>query len=290
MIGEIFKRKRKEKTIEIKTSKAKERYNQLPEGVYKKCKKCEELIYAEALIENEYKCPNCGYLFRLSPENRINSLVDDGSFSELFSEVESKNPIDFEGYEEKIKKYQEKSNQKTAILTGVGKIDDQKVAIGCMNPYFMMGSMGSALGEKLTKLIEYATAEKLPLIIFTASGGARMQEGVFSLMQMAKTSAALKRHSNVGLLYIAVLTDPTTGGVSASFAMLGDIIIAEPKALIGFAGPRVIKQTIKRELPEGFQRSEYLLEHGFIDKIVPRDLLKNTLDNILKIHGNDLNE
>lgn len=287
MLDKFFKNK---KTVEIKNTNTSARYNALNKDDYVKCKDCGEIIYKKDLKENQNQCLECGYLFRLSPRQRIDNLVDKDSFYELFSEIRSSNPIDFDGYEEKIEKYQKKSNEKTAILTGIGKIDGKSVAIGCMNPFFMMGSMGSALGEKLTLLIEKATEKNLPLIIFCASGGARMQEGVFSLMQMAKTSLALKKHSKSGNLYISILTDPTTGGVSASFAMLGDIIMAEPDALIGFAGPRVIKQTIKKELPEGFQTSEYLLDHGFVDMIKKRDNIRNTLIRILKMHRVDNNE
>ena len=281
MIGKLFK---KNKTIEIKNIKTTSRYNDISVDMYDKCNHCGEIVFKEDLDSNLKVCPACNGYHRLQPRNRIDALVDEGSFVEYFESIESANPIEFDGYAEKISKYQKKSSEKTAILTGIGKIQGKETAIACMNPFFMMGSMGSALGEKLTRLIEMATEKKLPVIVFTASGGARMQEGVFSLMQMAKISGALKKHSNNGHLYISILTDPTTGGVSASFAMLGDLIIAEPKALIGFAGPRVIKQTLKSELPEGFQRSEYLLKHGFVDKIVKRNDMRNTISKILKIH------
>lgn len=281
MIGKLFK---KNKTIEIKNIKTTSRYNDISVDMYDKCNHCGEIVFKEDLDSNLKVCPACNGYHRLQPRNRIDALVDEGSFVEYFESIESANPIEFDGYAEKISKYQKKSSEKTAILTGIGKIQGKETAIACMNPFFMMGSMGSALGEKLTRLIEMATEKKLPVIVFTASGGARMQEGVFSLMQMAKISGALKKHSNNGHLYISILTDPTTGGVSASFAMLGDLILAEPKALIGFAGPRVIKQTLKSELPEGFQRSEYLLKHGFVDKIVKRNDMRNTISKILKIH------
>jgi len=287
MIGKLFK---KNKTIEIKSIKTTSRYNDISAEMYDKCEFCGEIIFKEDLIKNLKICPKCKGYHRLNPRERINMLLDDNSFEEYFEFIESSNPIVFEGYQEKIKLYQKRSDEKTAILTGTGKIDGKKIAIACMNPYFMMGSMGSALGEKLTRLIELATNKNLPVIIFTASGGARMQEGVFSLMQMAKISGALKKHSNQGNLYVTVLTDPTTGGVSASFAMLGDLILAEPKALIGFAGPRVIKQTIKSELPKGFQRSEYLLKHGFVDQIVKRKGMKNFLSRVLRIHQVGYNE
>lgn len=281
MIGKLFK---KEKLYEVKSASTSARFNVLPKDVFTQCKNCGEIIYKKDLEVNAFECPKCDYLFRITPRERLEKLLDRESFNELFNEIESLNPIDFKGYEEKINKYQKKSNEKSAIVTGIGEINRYKVALAVMNPFFMMGSMGSALGEKLTRIIEKATFEKIPLLIFTASGGARMQEGVFSLMQMAKTSAALKKHSNGGNLFVSILTDPTTGGVSASFAMLGDIIIAEPKALIGFAGPRVIRQTIKQELLEGFQSSEYLLDHGFVDIIVRRDRLRETLKNIFKMH------
>jgi acetyl-CoA carboxylase carboxyl transferase subunit beta len=226
----------------------------------------------------------------MNPRKRLNNILDEDSFEELNDTISNDNPLAFEGYEDKIKKYESKTEEKSAVVTGIGQINNKTVAIGVMNPYFMMGSMGSVVGEKLTRLIEYATEQSLPLIIFTASGGARMQEGVYSLLQMAKTSAALKKHAEAKHLYISVLTDPTTGGVSASFAMLGDIIIAEPDALIGFAGPRVIKQTIKKELPEGFQKSEFLLATGFIDFICERSDLRDTLDRLLIMHGIDAND
>lgn len=287
MIGKLFK---KNKTIEIKSIKTTSRYNDISAEMYDKCQFCGEIIFKEDLIKSNKVCPKCEGYHRLSPRERIKMLIDNNTFQEHFTSIESSNPIAFEGYEKKVKSYQKKSNEKTAILTGTGKINDMSIAIACMNPYFMMGSMGSALGEKLTRLIEMATEKSLPVIIFTASGGARMQEGVFSLMQMAKISGALKKHSNQGNLYITVLTDPTTGGVSASFAMLGDLILAEPKALVGFAGPRVIKQTIQSELPKGFQRSEYLLEHGFVDHIVERKSMKSFLSRVLKIHQVGYNE
>lgn len=287
MIGRLFK---KNKTIEIKNIKTTSRYSDLSAEMYDKCHHCGEIIFKEDLIKNNKVCPKCEGYHRLSPRERVQMIVDKNTFHEYFTTIESSNPIDFKGYDKKIRSYQKRSNEKTAILTGIGKIDNMSIAIACMNPYFMMGSMGSALGEKLTRLIEMATDKNLPIIIFTASGGARMQEGVFSLMQMAKISGALKKHSNQGNLYLSILTDPTTGGVSASFAMLGDLILAEPKALIGFAGPRVIKQTIKSELPKGFQRSEYLLEHGFVDQIVKRKSMKSFISRVLRIHQVGYNE
>ena len=218
--------------------------------------------------------------------NGISLIFDKNSFVEIGREIRETNPLSFEGYEEKIEKAKKTSGSSEAVITGFGKINGIKVASAIMDSFFMMGSMGSVVGEKITRLVEKAIQEKLPVILFCVSGGARMQEGIISLMQMAKTSSAIAKLDEAGLLYISVLTDPTTGGVTASFASLGDIILAEPGALIGFAGPRVIEQTIKQKLPEGFQSAEFLLEHGFIDKIVERKDMKNTLYNIVKMHQN----
>lgn len=257
----------------------------IPDGMYVICKKCDLPIYKDDLESSNYICDKCNYHFRLKPIERIAIIADEGSFIHYFEDINTSNPLEYEGYEEKLLKEASKSLNSEAVTTGICTIDGMKIALGVMDPSFMMGSMGSVVGEKLTLLIEKATLEKLPLVLITASGGARMQEGIFSLMQMAKTSMALKRHSNEGNLYISILTDPTTGGVTASFAMLGDIIISEPKALIGFAGPRVIEQTIRQKLPEGFQRAEFLLEHGFIDKIIEREEIRTNLSMILKLHG-----
>lgn len=222
---------------------------------------------------------------RIDPRKRIDDLLDRDTFLEYDRDLKTSNPIDFPQYDDKVEKAQLSSKEVEAVITGQGKIRGQETVLAVMNPSFMMGSMGSVVGEKITRAIEKALEKKLPIIIFTASGGARMQEGILSLMQMAKTSAALGRLGEAGLPYISVLTNPTTGGVTASFAMLGDIILAEPKALICFAGPRVIEQTIKQKLPEGFQRSEFLLEKGFIDKIVgPKDM-RDTLSKILRLHS-----
>ena len=222
---------------------------------------------------------------RICARDRINAILDEGSFIEYDKDLKSANPLNFPDYNNKIKVAMEKSQENEGVITGEGKIKGEACIIAVMDPSFMMGSMGSVVGEKITRAIERATEKKLPIIIFSASGGARMQEGMISLMQMAKTSAALERLSNAGILYISVLTDPTTGGVTASFAMLGDIILSEPGALIGFAGPRVIEQTIKKQLPEGFQRAEFLLKKGFIDKIVERKDMRNVLGSILNIHN-----
>lgn len=253
-------------------------------GKWVKCEACKEILYKEDVKANLSVCPNCNKHFRLSARRRIKQIIDDGTFEELNEDMQTLDPLNFEGYLDKIRALQEKTNIKEAIKTGFGKIEGQDVAIGVMDGNFMMGSMGSVVGEKVTCLVEEAIKRKLPVILFCASGGARMQEGMISLMQMAKTSSSLAKLNEAGLLYISVLTDPTTGGVTASFASLGDIILAEPDSLIGFAGPRVIEQTMKQKLPEGFQKAEFLLEHGFIDKIVERKDMKHTLAEILKMH------
>ena len=253
-------------------------------GKWVKCDSCKEILYKEDVKNNFSVCPNCGKHFRLSARRRISQVIDEGTFCEINENMQTTDPLNFKGYIDKLKLLQEKTNIQEAVKTGIGKIDGIDVAIGVMDGNFMMGSMGSVVGEKIACLVDEAIAKKLPLILFCVSGGARMQEGIVSLMQMAKTSNSLAKLDEAGLLYISVLTDPTTGGVTASFAMLGDIILAEPDALIGFAGPRVIEQTIKQELPEGFQKSEFLLEHGFIDKIVERKDMKKTLAQILKLH------
>lgn len=229
---------------------------------------------------------------RMDPRQRISNIIDKNTFLEYDLELETSDPLDFPKYSDRITHLMETTNEIEGVVTGEGDIDGERTVICVMNPNFMMGSMGSVVGEKITRAIEKAVEKSLPVIIFAASGGARMQEGILSLMQMAKTSAALAKLDEEGLLYISVLTDPTTGGVTASFAMLGDIILAEPGALIGFAGPRVIEQTIKQKLPEGFQRAEFLLEKGFIDKIIKREDMKDTLSQILKLHspGGEVNE
>ncbi len=255
---------------------------QIPDGLFEKCEKCNEIIYTEDVVANYYTCPNCGNYFRISPRTRINMILDKGSFEEWDTELPISDPLNFPGYKAKLELMKVVPNLDEAVITGEGRIDDTRVAIGAMASNFLMGSMGAVVGEKITRMIEKATEQRLPVILFCFSGGARMQEGIVSLMQMAKTSQALKKHDEAGLLYLPVLTDPTTGSVMASFAMLGDVILAEPGALIGFAGPRVIEQTIGQRLPEGFQRAEFLLEHGFIDKIVKRNKLKQTLSMLVK--------
>ena len=259
---------------------------EVPEGLLRKCNKCGGAIIAEDVKKDHYICPKCGGYFRVHARRRIEMVTDEGSFEEWDSDLQGGNPLEYKGYEEKLKKLQEKTGLSEAVVTGKAKIDGREAAIGVCDGRFLMASMGEAVGEKIARAVERATKERLPVILFACSGGARMQEGIVSLMQMAKTSAALKRHSDAGLLYISVLTDPTTGGVTASFAMLGDVILAEPKALIGFAGPRVIEQTIGQKLPEGFQRAEFLLEHGFLDAIVERPQMKAVLSKILALHEN----
>lgn len=253
-------------------------------GKWVKCDNCKEILYKEEVHKNFSVCPNCGKHFRISARRRIKQIADEGTFEEIGADILTKDPLQFEGYLKKVDALKEKTKIEEAVKCGTCKINGEQVLLAVMDGNFMMGSMGSAVGERITLAIETSIKKRLPLIIFCVSGGARMQEGIISLMQMAKTSAALAKHNEAGLLYISVLTDPTTGGVTASFASLGDIILAEPDALIGFAGPRVIEQTIKQKLPDGFQKSEFLLEHGFIDKIVERKDMKETLYQIIRLH------
>ena len=259
---------------------------EVPEGLLRKCNKCGAAIITEDVKKGYYICPKCGGYFRVHAYRRIQMVIDEGTFEEWDHELVGGNPVDYKGYPEKVQALQEKTGLREAVVTGKGKIGGRDTVIAVCDGRFLMASMGWAVGEKITRAVERATEEKLPVIIFACSGGARMQEGITSLMQMAKTSAALERHSKAGLLYVSVLTEPTTGGVTASFAMLGDIILAEPGALIGFAGPRVIEQTIRQKLPKGFQRAEFLVEHGFVDDIVRRENLKETLGKILELHAN----
>lgn len=253
-------------------------------GRWVKCDSCKEILHLGTLHKNKSICPNCNKHFRLSARRRIRQIVDKDTFCEIGGDVITKDPLNFEGYIKKVNILKEKTKIEEAVQCGSCKILGEKCVIAVMDGNFLMGSMGSAVGERITLAIEHAIENKLPVIIFCVSGGARMQEGIVSLMQMAKTSSALAKLNEKGLLYISVLTDPTTGGVTASFASLGDIILAEPKALIGFAGPRVIEQTIRQKLPEGFQSSEFLLEHGFIDKIVERKEMRAVLGNLLSLH------
>lgn len=258
----------------------------VPQGIMTKCPKCGKVIYTKQLLKSFKRCDECGYNFKVSANERFAMILDDGEFQEFDVQMSTKDPLNFPGYGDKLVKTQTQTGLVDGVVTGKGTINGLPSMLGVMDASFFMGSMGTTIGEKLARLFERATKERLPVIIFTASGGARMHEGIFSLMQMAKVSAAAAKHSEAGLLYITVLTDPTTGGVTASFAMLGDIILAEPGALIGFAGPRVIEQTIGQKLPEGFQRAEFLQEHGFVDQIVPRDQLKQTLGTLIKLHSN----
>ena len=249
----------------------------------KNCPNCHKDIPLSRLWANELVCP-CGYHFRMKARQRIQMIADKGSFRELYSNIKADNPLNFPGYKDKVENVRVASGENEAVVCGTATVGKQKCCLFVMESYFMMGSMGSAVGEKITTLFEYAVQHRLPVIGFTVSGGARMQEGLLSLMQMAKTSAAVKRHSDAGLLYIAVLTDPTTGGVTASFAMEADIILSEPGATVGFAGVRVIEQTTKKALPKGFQKSEFVLEHGFIDSLIPRSGQKKYLTELLKMH------
>jgi acetyl-CoA carboxylase carboxyl transferase subunit beta len=257
----------------------------VPDGLWMRCPKCEAMLYRKVVTENREVCPECQHHFRVTGSQRVEQLADPGSFEELFTEIAPADPLEFEWagkkYADRLAAEQKKTGYADAILTGVAYVKGRRVALGVMAGDFLMGSMGSALGEKLTRLIEHATEHKLPLIIVCISGGARMHEGALSLMQMAKTSAALARLDKAGGLYLAILTDPTTGGTTASFAMLGDVILAEPGALIGFAGPRVIANTIKSDLPEGFQRAEFLVEKGFVDTIVHREELRSELARLI---------
>ncbi len=260
---------------------------EIPKDLLFKCPRCLNVVMTDELVKNLKVCPNCNYHSRISAEERLSITVDKDSFREFDADMISKNPIDFPGYDLKQEDLRKKTGLRDAVVTGECTIRGEKCVIGIMDSRYMMASMGSVVGEKITRAIEYATEHKLPVILFTASGGARMQEGIVSLMQMAKTSGAVARHSEAGLLYISVMTDPTTGGVTASFASLGDIIIAEPKVVIGFAGRRVIEGTIKQRLPDDFQTAEFMLEHGFIDMIVERKSMRRTLAHILKLHNHN---
>ncbi len=249
----------------------------------KQCPNCRRPIPLSLLWSQHNTCP-CGYHFRMNARQRVNFLTDEGTFVEFDRELVGRDPLQFPGYKEKLETTRNSSGELEAALCGVAQIGGQPCCLFVMDPYFMMGSMGWAVGEKITRLFEYAIAEKLPVVGCTVSGGARMQEGLVSLMQMAKTSAAVRRHSDQGLLYVAVLTDPTTGGVMASFAMEADVILAEPGATIGFAGARVIEQTVRKKLPQGFQKAEFLLDHGFVDAVVPRSEQRETISMLLQFH------
>ena len=262
----------------------KESRSDIPVGMWVKCSKCKEILYKEDLHKNYSVCPNCGNHFRLSSRRRIDQIIDSGTFEEFKLDCNTTNPLNMDEYVKKLDGLREKTGLDESVKCGIGNISGEKVVICVMDSNFMMGSMGRVVGENITYSIEKAIELNLPIIIFAASGGARMQEGIVSLMQMAKTSAAVEKLNKSGNLYISILTDPTYGGVTASFATLGDIILAEPNAMIGFAGPRVIKQTIGEDLPEGFQTAEFLLEHGFIDKVVNRKEMKETLHKLLVLN------
>ncbi|MBY4974143.1 acetyl-CoA carboxylase, carboxyltransferase subunit beta [Streptococcus suis] len=257
---------------------------EVPDELFSKCPACKVILYKNDL-GLEKTCQHCSYNFRITAQERLALTVDDGSFEELFTGIETTNPLDFPNYLEKLAATRQKTGLDEAVLTGKATIGGQPVALGIMDSHFIMASMGTVVGEKITCLFELAIEERLPVVLFTASGGARMQEGIMSLMQMAKISAAVKRHSNAGLFYLTVLTDPTTGGVTASFAMEGDIILAEPQTLVGFAGRRVIESTVRENLPDDFQKAEFLQEHGFVDTIVKRQDLPATISRLLRIHG-----
>lgn len=274
-------KKRIELENENDNQEKEEHLSDIPVGKWVKCSKCKEILYKEDLHKNYSVCPNCGNHFRLSSRRRVEQIIDEDTFKEFDLKIDTDNPLKMDDYIKKLETLREKTGLDEAVKCGIGKINLEKVVLCVMDSNFMMGSMGKVVGEKITYSIEKAIEFKLPIIIVCASGGARMQEGIVSLMQMAKTSAAVQKLNKAGILYISVLTDPTYGGVTASFASLGDIILAEPKAMIGFAGQRVIKQTIGQDLPEGFQTAEFLLEHGFVDKIVNRKDMKETLYKLL---------
>lgn len=285
-LKDLFKKDSKA-YVSIKTDAAGSVMPNVPDGLYTKCSYCHEMVLTEDLYANSYICPKCGRYHRMTARKRIEMVCDPDTFEEWDIGMDVNNPCGYDGYEEKVENLRKNTGLDEAVITGKGKINGREAVIGVSDTRFLMGSMGFVVGEKIARAVEKATQSGLPVIMFTCSGGARMQEGIVSLMQMAKTSAALKKHDEAGGLYISVLTDPTTGGVTASFAMLGDIILAEPGALIGFAGPRVIKQTIGQELPKGFQRSEFLLSHGFVDAVVNRTEMRETLGRLLKVHARE---
>lgn len=279
MLKDLFAKKRKYATIPSDRVK-----QDVPEGLMTKCPVCKSIMTTKELNKAHKVCVSCDHHFRMTAKERINLIIDQGTFSEINQDMQTENPLNFPNYLETIEKDQKKTGINEAVVTGKGEIDGHSIVFAVMDAHFRMGSMGSVVGEKITRAIEVATDEQKPFIIFTASGGARMQEGVLSLMQMAKTSVALKRHHEEGLLFISVMTHPTTGGVSASFASVGDYNFAEPQALIGFAGRRIIEQTIRQELPEDFQTAEFLLKHGQLDAVIHRTKMKATLANVLDIH------
>ena len=291
MLKENFKKtqtgpKGIKKTRETKNSKEKKAEKiHVPDGLFRKCPSCNEIVCVEDVVDNSYICPACGYYFKVTARARISMVADKGSFEEWDMDITTSDPLDFPGYHKKLEKIQAATDLDEAVITGKCTIRGYETGIGVMSSDFLMGSMGSVVGEKITRLFEKAKEEELPVVLFCCSGGARMQEGTVSLKKKKKTSQAVKMHSEKGLLYISFLTDPTTGGVTASFAMLGDVILAEPEALIGFAGPRVIEQTIKQKLPEGFQKSEFMVKHGFVDRIVKRKNIRKNLAYLLASSG-----
>lgn len=282
IIREMFKNKRLKKETTIPSQAAKD----VPEGIMTKCPECKEITLTKELTSNHKVCPKCDHHFKMTAYERVDCLFDAGTFESMDDHLSTENPLGFPGYTEKVRNDSEKTGLNEAVLTGTGQIEGKPLAVAIMDSHFRMGSMGSVVGEKITRAVEVATDRGLPFVIFTASGGARMQEGVLSLMQMAKTSVALKRHSNAGLLFVSVMTHPTTGGVSASFASVGDLNFAEPKALIGFAGRRVIEQTVREKLPEDFQTAEFLLDHGQLDAVIHRKDMRSTLSKVVKLHTN----
>lgn len=281
MIRDIFKRNRKQNGAMMPSEEAK---NGVPEGLMTKCPECKNIFITKDLMKLKKVCPTCDHHMKMTAQERIDMLFDEGTFMSIDDHLQTENPLEFPSYTEKIQGDANKTGLNEAVLTGVGTINGHEVAIAVMDAHFRMGSMGSVVGEKITRAVEKATSLQIPIFIFSASGGARMQEGILSLMQMAKVSVALKRHADEGLLFVSVMTYPTTGGVSASFASVGDINLAEPKALIGFAGRRVIEQTVREKLPENFQTAEFLLDHGQLDAVVHRNNMKDTLCTILKLH------
>lgn len=280
----MFNFKKPKNELEVLLRTGKNGTTSIPDEMFMRCPACSSAILADELSENHMVCMKCEYHFQMNARERIHLITDNNSFTELFANLATTNRLGFPDYEQKLASAKRRSSENEAVVTGTGRIADLPCCIFVMDGAFMMGSMGCVVGEKITRLFEYATAHNLPIIGFTLSGGARMQEGILSLMQMAKTSGAVKNHSDAGLLYITVLTNPTTGGVTASFAMEGDIIISEPGALVGFAGPRVIEQTTRQKLPNGFQKAEFVLEKGFIDEIVSRKEMRAHLIHLLKLH------
>lgn len=281
MIRDIFRKNHKKKYATIPTEKAK---NDVPEGIMMKCPECRKNVFTKDLMKNLKVCPTCDHHMKMTAYERVEIFLDENTFESMDDHLETVNPLNFPSYTEKIKSDAKKTGINEAVLTGVGQLEGQQVVVAIMDSHFRMGSMGSVVGEKITRAVEKATELRVPFIIYTASGGARMQEGVLSLMQMAKTSVALRRHSDHGLLYISILTHPTTGGVSASFASVGDINIAEPKALIGFAGRRVIEQTVREKLPEDFQTAEFLMEHGQLDAVIHRKDMREKVATLVRMH------